>query len=625
MRIFYLFWILTFGIVYHAQQLANIPESGIYIHAVTIKPAPNQTVYYTSVGTANSETLKKLKDSLSLTKTTTLLLRIKTENSDTLIQRSYHFDYSSKFAILSISIDPEDLWNDTTGIYTKGKYAFWNDSTEHWENCNYQKNWEKKIFTTFIDTNNAVGFSQQAGIKVFGESTRRQPDKSMKIIARKKYGKKRFKYRIFPEKDIKKYKQLVIRASGNDYANTRFKDAMSAHLARNLGLDYMAWRPVNLFINGEYWGVYNLREKINEHFIASNHKVKKDSVNITMGRWITQQGSGKAYTKMYYWFADLDTMDDKSYEKAKQFLNIRNYINYRVFQIYINNKDSRGNIRYYNVSGAKDQRFKMILYDTDLGYGKYSMNYLEKCISPIPTDWYNPVWSTMYLSKLMQHPDFKNEFASQFAHLMNTSLHKDTMLAAIDMFEDLYMDELPRSSKGRPSHLKKTYFPMDRWQDDVNSLRSYAKLRPKVMWQHLKKSLNLDDTFVLSLTGDSGLVMINDNYPIHLPYTGKYFKNIPLEIKIIPDTGYVFCKFLHAGDSSDVLIINTKLDSVIVQPQFKKIVLPSIEPKQSTTHEKDTEIIITSESDTWLYYLAYAFIGTGIFLLVLYFILKIKD
>jgi hypothetical protein len=618
MRIFYLLFIFFIHLGNFAQNIANLPLSGMYNDTVVINNVPNHTIYYTSQGHADSESLKRLKDSLIITKTTTLLLRVKNDTLDTLIQRSYHIGYDSKLAILSITIDPEDLWNDTTGIYTKGKYAYFNDSTEHWENCNYQKNWEKNIYTTFIDTNNVVGFSQQAGIKIFGESTRRQPDKSMKIIARKKYGKKKFKYRIFPEKDIKKYKQLVIRASGNDYAGSRFKDAMSAHLARNLGLDYMAWRPINLFINGEYWGVYNLREKINDHYIAANHDVKKDSVNITMGRWITQQGSGKAYKKMYYWFADLDTMDNKAYEKAKQFINVRNYINYRVFQIYINNKDSRGNIRYYNINGEKDQRFKMILYDTDLGYGKYSMNYLEKCLSPTPTEWYNPVWSTMYLTKLMQHPEFKNEFATQFAHIMNTSLHKDTMLAAVDKFEAIYINELPRSSSGRPSHLKKTYFPLERWQDDVNSLRSYAKLRPKVMWKHLQSSLELDDTFVLILKGDSGMVSINDNYPIHLPYAGLYFKNIPLTIKIIPDSNFVF-DYWEGGDSIATQTVNNEQDSVVLLPNFIKVIPKVITPVNEPITEMKKEVIPTHANQDWLYFIAYAMLGLSCILFLLYF------
>ena len=617
MRGLFLFISLCFFISLYGQNKLLIPASGVYSSTVIVKSNPTQTIYYTSGGYAAPETLKTLRDSLVITTTKSLLFRIKEGNWDTLIHRSYHFDYASKFAILSIAMDPQDLWNDTSGIYVKGKYAIFDDSSGHWINCNYQKNWEKKVYTTFIDTNNVVGFSQQSGLKVFGESTRRQADKSLKIIAREAHGKKRFKYPIFPDKDIKKYKQLVIRSSGNDYNKTRFKDAYSAYIVRNMGVDYMAWRPIKLFINGEYWGVYNLREKINDHYIASNHKVDKDSVNITMGRWITQQGSGKKYNEMYYWFAGLDTMDNKSYEKAKQYLDIRNYINYRVFQIYINNKDSRGNIRYYYVNGAKDERFKMIVYDTDLGYGKYSMNYLEKCISPIPTEWYNPAWSTLYLSKLMGHPEFKNEFANQFAHLMNTSLHKDTLLAAVDYFEALYTDELPRSSSERPNHLKKTYFPIEEWRDEVNSLRSYAKLRPKVMWNQLQEALGLDDTFVLTVKGDSGFVSINDNYPIPLPFSGKYFRNIPLKIQIMTDSSFYLKKWTD-GDSNSLRTINCSQDSVTLIPIFEERTIKTKDNTLKVETDSASPNKVKTVSNDYLFWIASFFVGLGVLLFILY-------
>ena len=268
------------------------------------------------------------------------------------------------------------------------------------------------------------------------------------------------------------------------------------------------------------------------------------------------------------------------------------------------------------MNGAEDQRFKMIVYDTDLGYGKYSMNYLEKCISPIPTEWYNPTWSTLYLSKLIGHPEFKNEFATQFAHLMNTSLHKDTLLAAVDYFEEIYKDELPRSSSGRPSHLKKTYFPMESWKDEVNSLRSYAKLRPKVMWQQLQDALGLEDTFTLKIIGDSGYVSINDNYPIPLPFSGKYFRNIPLNIKITSDSNYVFNAW-NDGDTNTLKIINCTKDSIILSPTFKEVKIIETEEIVQTK-----ETIISSPSNntdnTILYWVAYSFIALGIFLFILY-------
>lgn len=568
--------LLSLGITGQVNQdlfRDRYPESGMYAVSLKIVPEKGEKVYYSSTGAFNKESTHLLNGELIIDQTSTYLFKVKSEVLDTVIHRSYHFDYESKLPIISLSIDPEDLWNDTTGIYVKGKYAYWSDSTGHWENCNYQKKWEKEIFSTYIDTNNVVGFSQKCGLKLFGESTRRQPDKSMKIIARSEYGDDSFSFRVFPQKNINSFKQIAIRTSGNDYNGSRFKDVLSSYLARNLNLDYMGYQPANLYVNGEYWGVYNLREKVNEHYIADNYDVDKDSVNIIMGRWITQQGSSKEYVKMYYWFSDLDTMDDAAFQKAKEYLDLRNYINFRVFQIYINNKDSRGNIRYYNISGSQE-KFKMILYDTDLGYGKYSFNYLEGCMSPTPTDWYNPVWSTMYLTKLMQHSEFKNDFATQFAHLMNTVFQRDSMLNSIEYLENIYAGELPTSASNRPKHLKSVIFPPEKWNEDVGSLKSYAKLRPMVMWDHLQQVLNLEDTYWLKFQFDTleygGKVRINDNYPLALNFEGRYFKGIPLTIEAVPDSGYRFVSWNNL-DTNQHYTLTEFTDTIVLKPVFEKV------------------------------------------------------
>ncbi|CAG5083355.1 CotH kinase family protein [Parvicella tangerina] len=607
------------------------PESGMYATELKIVPKEGEKVYYSTTGSLETDDIHWISSELIVDDTKSYLFRIKSDEIDTIIHRSYHFDYYSKLPIISISINPEDLWNDTTGIYVKGKYAYWSDSTGHWENCNYQKKWEKEVFATYIDTNNTVGFSQRCGLKLFGESTRRQPDKSMKLIARGEYGNNRFSYPIFSQKPMQEYKQLAIRTSGNDYNGSRFKDVLSAHLARNIGIDYMAFQPANLFVNGEYWGVYNLREKVNEHFIAGNYEVDDDSVNIIMGRWVRQEGSSEDYMKMYYWFESLDTMDHEAFEIAKQFLDLRNYINFRVFQIYINNKDSRGNIRYFNISGAQPQ-FKMILYDTDLGYGKYSWNFLEGCMSRTLTGWYNPTWSTMYLTKLMQHPEFKNDFVTQFAHLMNTVFERDSMLASIEYLENIYKDELPKSSSDRPAHLKKVIFPTEKWMDDVNSLKSYAKLRPKVMWTHLQEVLNLDDTYWLTFVNDSsssgGMISINDNYPLALNFKGRYFKNIPLTIKAIPDSGYHFIGWNDNDTNSSYQLLTDK-DTIMLYPKFEKNKLPATASEKpievsnkNTAIQGDYFTQFISEYEVLLTWISLIIMAVGILLLVLYFILK---
>lgn len=530
-------------------------------------------LYYSINGIIPGYGDKKIEDSLIVSENTGLLFRALKDGKllDSVVARTFIFDKHA-IPVLSILIDEDDFWNDSTGIYCQGPNPIWNDSLKQWENCNYQQDWEKQIFMEFIDTN---GFrvSQQCGLKIFGESTRRQPDKSMKLIARSRYGKKRFNYQFFPNDTLQEFKHLVIRTSGNDFRGTRFKDVLNTYLARNLGLDMMNYRPVQLYVNGEYWGLYNLREKINDHYFAAHYNIDNDSVNIVMGRWIPQHGSSRDYKKMYEWFATLDSMDAKAYEKAKEWIDIRNYINYRVFEIYINNDDARGNIRYWQ-SPQLDNKFRMVLYDTDVSYGTARRKLLTNVIAKEQTEWYNPEWSTMYLRKLLQNKQFEDEFVMQFTHIMNTVLQRDTMLAAIDKFEKIYENELPRPGDITKGHLRKVPVPLDEWKDNVNKLRSFAKLRPKYMYAELQEVFGFSGYSDVQILGENGVVQINDNYPQRLPYSGKYPQGYPLKIKLIPDSNYVISKVdsIEIENLSEFTYsVDIEKDSLIVKSIISRI------------------------------------------------------
>ena len=579
------------------------------------------SIRYTVNGNIPTKKDKRIDSTFTINKTTTLLIKafFKDKKRDTLIARSYIFDTISKLPVISISIPEEDLWDSKKGIYTRGSNAFYSDSTGHWENCNFQKKWEKKVQIIYIDSNQSEVINQACGLRIFGESTRRQPDKSLKIVARKKYGENRFKYSFFNQKpEIKEYKQLVIRTSGNDYNSTRFKDILNAYLARNLGIDYMAYQQVRMYVNGEYWGLYNLREKINKHYLYYNHGAAIDSSSIIMGRWVTQHGNRAKYKEMYDWFFKLDKMDSISYVKANEYFDVRNYINYRAFQIFINNVDSRGNIRYWN-STDLDSKFRMILYDTDLSYGSVDKDYLAKCLSPKQTNWFNNTWSTIYFRKLMEHEDFKNDFINQYAHIMNTALHPDTIIAAVNHFENLYRDELPRSKSELPKHFRSVPIPIEKWLKKVDHFRSFAKKRAPIARKEITNTLSNDGTFYLKIEGENGSVRINNNYSIQLPFQGVYYKNIPLPMSVQPDSGYLFKGWKNGSLNTDTTLIANS-DTIILKLNY--------EPLPKVTQNKDEHVKLqpkeTDSTNNPLWLIAWVFIGLGGVLLIVYFKLRIK-
>jgi hypothetical protein len=545
-------------------------EAGLYKDQFTLKISGSADKYYYSL---NGKAPKyRYKEPFSIKKSTVVKIQPIKNNRrlDTIITKSYIVGFETKMAVISLSIEPDSLWGEERGMLVRGPDAYI-DSTDHLVNANYQKKIEMPVHVEFFDEAGERQLNQPSGIRVFGETTRKLPDKSLRIVARKKYGDNRFRYQMFPEKDIDTFKHLVIRQSGNDYKGSRFKDALSTQISRGIGVDYQAFRPAQMFINGQYWGVYNIREKINDNFLEENHAAHPDSTQLMMGKWVRQHGDWKPYFKMFHFFEKLDTMDDRNYRKAAEMLDIRNYINFRIAQIYLNNHDSRGNIRYWR-STSIDNKFRCILYDTDHGFGIAASRYLERCLSPVETHWYNPKWSTLYLRKLMQNKQFQQEFAIQAAHLLNTNYHPDTVLQKIEFFHDLYKDELPRDRKLVARHLRRVIVSEEDWEEKVDKLRKFATHRPDFLRREVKRLVAKQSSFVLQIDGNTqgGKVSIHNNRPNRIPFSGKYFKRIPMKVEAIPNENYRFAGW-KGGIAEAEIVVNSRKDTLHLEPLFVPI------------------------------------------------------
>ena len=618
--------------IVHSQEfnLSFSHRSGVYESEIEVAITGTfDKLYYTTNGT-HPKHGKRYSTPVKVKNNTVLRVQpyYSGNRMDTTFLRSFLFDFKTKLPIVSIAIPDSSMWSSDRGIYAKGNNAVYNDSTKHWEKCNFQKKWERAMHVEYIDTSGNVLFNQQAGIRIFGETTRRLSEKSMKIVAREEYGKDRFEGAVFPLKPhIVEHKQFVLRTSGNDYRGTRFKDCLNSYLIRDLGVDYMAYQPIQLFINGQYWGLYNLREKVNKHFLCYNHNAAFDSSSIIMGRWVRQHGNARDYMRMYRYFENLDTMDNSAYNKVKTMLDIRNYINYRVFQIFLNNSDSRGNIRYWN-SRDLDGKFRMIFYDSDHSHGKYSRKFLEACLSDSRTYWFNPRWSTMYLTGLMEHDDFKAEFVNQFAHLLNTNLHYDTIDKAVDQFVNIYGDELPRDRNALPRYFRNSALKESVWLKKVNQIRSFARLRAVHMRKEIDRLITHKGTYLLKINSDSGFVVINGNTPVSLPYQGIYFKGVDLEVKVLQDKDWIFTGWLD-GNEDTIRTFSGSKDTIEISPQFKlNVSVDTMNADSNLISDEEVQEVLSQseqEHEYWnfhnvLMYVAYGLIFIGLILISTYFL-----
>ncbi len=483
-----------------------------------------------------------------------------------IVSNTYFIDDSTSttLPVISITTNPENLWDSIKGIYIKGPNV---DSIEGspFFNANFWKRIEIPVHIEFYDKQRNQGFEQDAGLKIFGNYSRSNPQKSFKILARENYGVSEINYKLFPDKEIYNFKQFVLRNAGNDFNVTHFRDAINQKLAiDNTSADAQSYQPCVVYLNGEYWGVYNIREKINEDYIANNHGVDPDSIDLLEYGGSVLAGSEEKWYEYLIFMASNDLGDSANYETAKSWLDIDNFIDYFAVEIHINNGDWLGNnVRYWRErkDGAK---WRYILWDLDFGFTNWnspSFNGLQwtidKSCDSISDPWYcinNGIQfefhAEIFAKLLSENLNFRNAFINRSADLINTIFTPQYFSSWVYRFRDTLDAEMPRHFKkwgwgfyeyefGNPG--QGSY---DDWRNfNIPELISNSSNRQIFARQHIQNVFNLSQQVPVTLNINppgAGKIKINTVDIEQFPWAGIYFDSVPITITAIPNPGFTF-------------------------------------------------------------------------------------
>ncbi len=492
----------------------------------------------------------------------TTIIRIKGYNPGYLpsktVTNTYFIDEGTfTLPVISISAAPDDLWDDDTGIYVEGNGDCDCGGLNLTGNYCCQ-DWEKPIGIELYETDGTQAFSVNAGLKIFGSGSRKRiPQRSLAIFARGEYGTSEINYQLFPDKPIQAYKSFILRSSAHDWIKTMFRDALTQYLTVGyMDLDYQAYRPSVVFINGEYWGIHNIREKMNEDYLASNHGVDPENVDILERDSKAIEGDNIAYKHLLEFVSTHDMALTENYEYAKSKMDMDEYIDYNILHLYSAKSDwPSNNIKYWRTR-TPDGIWRWMVYDMDFGFGldterfhlgTYDYNMLELSTDPKGDTWNNPPWSTLLFRMLLKNPEFKSEFIQRFSDHLNTTFEPQRILNMIDSFKVRIEAEIPRHIErwGGAYALELGYVfeSPEEWDDNIDVMREFAVKRPDYMRQHLIDEFGLGETVDLSVTrsGNNGGFVTLDNIPVRdTVFNGKYFKNIPVSIKAIENYGYEF-------------------------------------------------------------------------------------
>lgn len=523
-------------------------------------PDKNDTIYYTLDG--SEPTLKSFIYSGSITIVSSTVVRARIFKAGMLpgqIVTNSYLNYGlGRLPIVSISMNPSDLWDYNTGIYVKGPNA---ESVSPYKGANFWMDWEKACHFELFEQLGGRVIDVDAGTRIYGNYSRANPQKSMAFYCRKEYGTEFMKYKIFEERPFDEFKDLVLRNSGNDWNYTMFRDGLVTGSTLKLNVDQQAFRPSIVFLNGEYWGILNIREKINEHFIAANHNVEAEDVILLEGNGSPITGSADDWWKMFNYIEQNSLSSQTNYDQVVAQIDLDNYLNYVITQIFYSNHDWPGNnIKYWKTS-APGSRWRWIIFDTDysLGiyYGSAAYNSLADATATDGPFWPNPPWSTLMLRRLLENTGFRNQFVNRFADLMNSTFSSDQINRAIDEKQELIQNEISR-------HLMKwNGGTQNDWLTRIQQMRSFVSARPTNVFSHIRQQFEFQATQVMTVRADSlmGSVKLNSLALRNYPWKGTYFPDVPVTLTAIPKAGFRFVKW-------EGVVNNSSSATITVVPQL---------------------------------------------------------
>lgn len=465
-----------------------------------------------------------------------------------------HKDILSRFTlpVFSLVTDPDNLFSGDRGIYCTGD----NYDGKNMETTNFYqkgKDWERPVHIELFEPDGTLAISQNGGVRIHGHRSALEAVKSLRLYARKQYGKAYFHYKFFPYLTIDRYKRILLRNGGNEVFNSLLRDGLNHNLVRHLDLAVQAYRPAIVFLNGEYWGIHNIRERFDEHYLYAHYGAAPSNVDITKLIRKNCDSADDACSDLLdltNYIIHQNPNNPLYYSHVNTQMDIDNLFNYLATEIYIANSDwPRANTQLWRVkpytynfySQHDDGRWRWRLFDTDRSLGRrkksngYQKNSFKRAMSRLPL-----------LASLMANQEFKARFLNRFADLLNTTFKPERIIALVNSMRGVLAPEIKEHAR------RYRQFDIDNWEKSLKKIKEFAVHRPEFIRHHLVKDLGLSGLATLSigrkgkgkgkvqvnsLLIDSATVGIDDK---PYPWKGIYFKDISIKLIALPDPGHRF-------------------------------------------------------------------------------------
>ena len=472
---------------------------GGYVDAgttVTIAVPEGCTVYYTTNGKEPSPRSTPYTDGQIITIGKTTVLRAIATKPGCLpsqfISETYFVAELHDIPIISLAADPYELFDWNAGLLVDGP----NMSAEppH-HGANYWSMRERVVHIEYyVEGAKAVEF--EAGMLVFGQYARKEPQKGLRLSLREKYGANEVTYPFFedPVWPHVTFGSLLLRPGGQDWSRAKLRDELVPTIVRGqMDIDFMDAAPCALYINGEYWGLYYIKEKLNADYIHRRYGYEYGNFDLIKAQGMyesipAQYGTIDAYKKLNDFVSANDLSVKENYDKFCEMADVQSLINFWVVETFFVNPDT-GNIRCYK-SYDDGSKWRWMIYDFDWAMTKstWQSNLIEEYLLQPPGHGANHGFSNLMMRKLLRNDEFRDLFISTYCHHLNSTFNPKRTIPIMERMADRIKSEIPRQYRrwNEPS--------VETWENQMAFIRQFLTEKPDMAISQLKASFGLSDS-----------------------------------------------------------------------------------------------------------------------------------
>jgi hypothetical protein len=504
----------------------------------------------------------------------------------------YHLTNYSNNRVISLVSDPYNLIDQNYGIMVRGKEENRWDGPNIYNFRQKGQSWEREAYLELFEGNassRSVPLSTGVGIRVRGGWSRAPGQKSFNVYFKEEYGINNLRdYNLIPgavkadgKTPVERYKGFMLRNGANDMEYTKFYDVFLQDLRSDRCFTAQAAVPCVVYLNGEYWGPYNLQERYSDNHTEYKYGVAKENV-ISFDNG--ELDDGNPGEESLFWqmmnMRNNDMSNPANYNAFCAVFDIENFIDYWAAQIYIYNEDwPHNNYRLWRTRNAEpgnpydDTKWRWQMFDTEFALGIYNGGGLtgqsgkdafDKILNGDSRDHHN----NRLFKALLANADFCRRFVNTMLDLYNVNFHPDSFTPKLNNYTAIYGPLMG------DNNTTGTYF--SRWggwsgqfQSKVNDARTYlTDIRNKMVSNYLPKyfggysdianigisSGNLYNV-TISTTGVSGVSIKINTVTTNLAsgsWTGEYYAGNPITVTAsAPPNGYEFDGWTVAGGNAE--------------------------------------------------------------------------